>query len=58
MPVSTKTLIWIGAIVGSTAGSFIPELWGAGAFTFSSIILGTLGGIAGIWLGFKASRYL
>jgi hypothetical protein len=48
-----KTLIWIGLFLGSTIGSLLPSLWGAGMFSFSSIILSAVGGIAGIWLGFK-----
>jgi hypothetical protein len=53
---SPKNLIWIGVLVGSTVGSLIPELWGAGMLSFSSIILSTLGGVAGIWIGFKISH--
>ena len=50
---SRKTLIWIGTLVGSTVGSLIPLLWGASEFSFSSIILGGVGAIACIYLGFK-----
>lgn len=53
-----RTLIWFGAIVGSTVGSFIPGLWGAGLFSMSSVILSTVGGIFGIWLGFKLSHMI
>jgi hypothetical protein len=52
----SKSVIWIGMAVGSTIGSFIPLLWGAGVFSFSSIILSAIGGILGIWLGFKISN--
>ena len=50
---SRKTLIYAGLILGSTIGGFFPALWGAGAFSFSGVILSALGGIAGIYLGFK-----
>lgn len=50
---SRKTLIYAGLILGSTIGGFLPALWGAGAFSFSGVILSALGGIAGIYLGFK-----
>jgi len=53
---SSKRLIWFGVIVGSTLGSYIPLLWGAGFFSFSSITFGALGGMLGIWLGFKISQ--
>jgi len=42
--------------IGSTIGGFIPSLWGAGFFSFSSIILTTVGGIFGIWVAFKISN--
>jgi len=48
-----KRIIWLGMLVGSTIGGFIPMLWGAGAFSFSSIFLGAAGGIAGIYIAFK-----
>lgn len=57
-PMSPRSLIWIGVIVGSTIGGFIPELWGAGIFSISSVILSTIGGLAGIWLGFKVSQLI
>ncbi|MBI3589713.1 MAG: hypothetical protein HY093_04880 [Candidatus Liptonbacteria bacterium] len=53
---SSKSIIWLGMIVGSTAGSFIPSLWGSGVLSYSSLLFSTLGGVAGIWLGFKLSR--
>ncbi len=53
---NTKSLVWIGAFVGSTIGGFIPDLWGAGLFSFSSILLSSLGAILGIYLGFKVGQ--
>ena len=53
---NAKTLVWIGAPVGSIVGSFIPALWGAGLLSMSSFIFGGLGAIAGIYFGFKLSR--
>lgn len=50
---SRKQLVWIGFFVGSTIGSFIPGLWGAGAFSFDGVIASALGGLAGIYVGFK-----
>jgi len=54
----STSLVWIGLAVGSTIGGFIPELWGASLFSFSSIWLSGLGGIVGIWAGFKLSQNL
>lgn len=53
-----KPLITIGVIVGSTLGGLIPGLWHAGFLSFSGIIFSTLGGIAGIWLGWKISQHM
>ncbi len=50
---SRKTLIWIGLFIGSTVGSYIPEFWGAGIFSVSSVLGGMIGGIVGVWLGFR-----
>ncbi|HTK33642.1 MAG TPA: hypothetical protein VL335_03835 [Candidatus Paceibacterota bacterium] len=55
---SAKTLIWIGVFIGSTAGSFLPMLWGDSALSFSSIIWSTIGGLLGIWGGFKLSQMI
>ncbi len=43
-------------LVGSTIGSFIPNLWGADVFSFSSLFLGAAGGILGIVVAFKLSQ--
>jgi hypothetical protein len=54
---SRKTIIWIGMSIGSVVGGYIPNLWGANFLSMSSIFLTAVGGIAGIWLGFKLSDY-
>jgi len=48
-----KQLIWIGMFIGSAIGSYVPALWGAGVFSFSSVLLGGVGGLLGIWFGVK-----
>jgi len=53
----TKKLIWLGMILGSGIGSFLPMLWGGGYFSMSSVILTAVGGILGIWAGFKMGQY-
>ncbi len=47
---------WGYAAIGSVLGGFIPELWGAGMFSFSSLLFSTLGALAGIYVAFK-TRY-
>ena len=52
---NSKSIVWIGSIVGSSLGGAIPLLWGDSAFSFSSIIFGVIGAIAGIYIAFKMS---
>jgi hypothetical protein len=51
-----KTLIMIGMVVGSTIGGYLPTLWGDGGLSLASVFLGGVGGLAGIWAGYKISR--
>lgn len=52
----SKSLVWLGAAVGSTLGGMVPLLWGGSTFSFSSIILGGVGAIVGIYAGFKVTQ--
>ncbi len=51
-----KQMVWLGGLIGSTAGSYIPALWGGSLFSFSSILLGALGGAAGIILAWNMTK--
>jgi uncharacterized membrane protein YeaQ/YmgE (transglycosylase-associated protein family) len=53
-----KKLIWLGFIVGSTVGSLIPSMWGAGMLSVASLVLSAVGGVVGIWAGYKADQWL
>lgn len=53
----SNPLVWIGLFIGSTIGGMVPDLWGAGLFSFSSIILSSVGALIGIYVGFKLSQY-
>lgn len=54
-----KLLIGLGAFIGGIAGAYIPNLWGdTDLFSVWSIILGTIGGIIGIFLGYALARRL
>ncbi len=55
---SSKTLIYIGMTIGSYIGGSLPLFWGASSFSFESIIFGAMGGILGIWLGYKMGQYI
>jgi len=52
---SRKTLCYIGGGIGSTAGGYLPSLWGTGIFSGWSILLSLVGGILGVWLAYKYS---
>jgi hypothetical protein len=52
-----KSFILFCATIGGIAGAYIPALWGdTDMFSGWSILLSTLGGIAGIWLGVIISK--
>jgi len=44
-----RRVVWLFVLVGSTIGGLVPEAWGGSAFGLASLVLGTLGGIAGLW---------
>jgi len=50
---SVKTRVYLFAFIGSTIGSFIPSLWGDSFLSFTSVILGGILGLAGIYLALK-----
>ena len=50
---SKKALIWIGMTVGSIVGGYLPALWGGDFISFSGVILSTVGGFLGIWIGYR-----
>ena len=43
-------------LVGSTAGSYVPAIWGGSLLSVSSIMLGGAGGILGIWAGYVLAQ--
>jgi hypothetical protein len=53
-----KLLIGLGAFLGSTLGSYFPILWGGSLFSVASVFFATVGGIAGVIMGYRLSKYL
>ncbi|MCX6787724.1 MAG: hypothetical protein NT108_01000 [Candidatus Kaiserbacteria bacterium] len=51
---SSKSLIWGGMFIGSSVGGYLPAFWDGGlmAYTF----WGAIGGLVGIWVGFKIAK--
>ena len=45
--------IWIGILIGSTIGSFIPDLWGSGLLSYSSILFSGIGAFVGLLISYK-----
>jgi len=48
-----KTLVWVGLFFGSTIGGFIPSLWDSGIISMAGVFGSAIGGLIGIWLGWK-----
>jgi hypothetical protein len=53
-----KKLCWIGLFIGSTIGGYLPVLWGGDLLSFSSLFFGLVGGLLGIWAGYKIGQSL
>jgi predicted MFS family arabinose efflux permease len=53
---SSKSIVMIGMVIGSSIGGFIPNLWGSNFLSMSSVLLTAVGGIIGIWVGYKLSN--
>jgi len=54
----TKKFVWIGFFVGSTIGNMLPLLWGGDAISISGFVSSIVGGIAGIWMGYRLGQSL
>jgi dipeptide/tripeptide permease len=54
----TKKFMWLGFFVGSTIGNLLPALWGGDMMSISGFLLAAVGGIVGIWLGYRWSQSL
>ena len=50
--------IWVGLILGSILGGYIPTLWGESLFSLYSILFSAIGSLVGIAIGFKFSTWL
>jgi hypothetical protein len=54
---NSKTFIWIGVLVGGSVGAYVPALWGNyDVLSLSSIFFSMVGGLAGIWAGWRLGQ--
>jgi uncharacterized membrane protein YeaQ/YmgE (transglycosylase-associated protein family) len=42
--------------VGSAIGNMIPILWGGDAISFSGLLFSLVGGVIGIWVGYRLGQ--
>jgi len=54
----TRKLCWIGLFIGSTIGGYLPVLWGGDILSFTGIFLSLVGGLLGIWAGYRIGQSL
>jgi len=47
--------IWLGVLIGSIVGGFIPELWDAALFSYASVLLSAVGAFAGLYIAYKTA---
>jgi hypothetical protein len=52
----SKFIIYFFCFLGASIGAFIPALWGAGLFSGWSVLFSTIGGLAGIYIGYKINK--
>jgi len=50
---SSKTIVMLGMIIGSTIGGYVPLIFGISLFSFTSAIFSALGGLIGIYITYK-----
>jgi uncharacterized membrane protein YeaQ/YmgE (transglycosylase-associated protein family) len=50
---SPKIIIYLFSFIGSIIGGYVPQIWGAGLFSISSLIFSTIGAVAGFFIGLR-----
>jgi uncharacterized membrane protein YeaQ/YmgE (transglycosylase-associated protein family) len=48
-----RARIWLGILIGSSVGGLIPELWGAGMFSYSSVLFSGIGAFVGLLISYQ-----
>jgi hypothetical protein len=52
----SRTFIWLGVLLGSSLGGYLPTLFGAGLFSGWSVLGSVAGGIGGVFAGNRLGR--
>jgi hypothetical protein len=52
----TKKFVWIGMFVGSAIGNMLPTLWGGDTISVSGVMFALVGGVIGIWVGYRIGQ--
>lgn len=50
--------MWVGVFVGGILGQLIPSLWGVDALSITSSFFSLVGGLVGLWIGFRIDQSL
>ena len=50
---SEKSIVMIGFVIGSAIGGYVPILFGASFLSYSSIVGNAVGGLLGVYIGYK-----
>jgi hypothetical protein len=50
---SSKTIVMLGMVIGSTVGGYIPSLFHAGFLSIWGVVGSAIGGLLGIWVTYK-----
>jgi hypothetical protein len=48
-----RRVVWLFVGVGMVVGGLVPVVWGGSALGLASLVFGSLGGVAGLWLATK-----
>jgi len=51
-----RSVIGMCAAFGTVVGGYVPTLWGASGLGLQSLLVGALGGLAGLWAGVRISE--
>ncbi len=48
-----RRVVWLSVGVGMVVGGIVPLAWGGSALGLASLVFGSVGGVAGLWLAAK-----